>query len=196
MSDDRSSLLQPSGGYRKLRAFTLAQLCYDITVRFVELYIPKNSRTTDQMVQAARSGVQNIAEGSCASATSSRTELKLTGVARASLEELRLDYEDFLRQHEAVQWTKDHPLYQECVKCKISTMEQFREFILWALSQNTDHGKCAAQAAIVANGALMLINITNYLLDKLLRKQAENFEQNGGFSERMMQVRLKKRRKE
>ena len=195
MNNSQTSLLKPSGGYRNLRAFALAQLCYDITVRFVELYIPKNSRTTDQMVQAARSGVQNIAEGSSASATSLRTELKLTGVARASLEELRLDYEDFLRQHEAEQWTKDHPLYQEFTRRKISTMEQFREFILWALDQNIVHGKCPKQATIVANGALRMINITSYLLHNLLQKQAEDFEQNGGFSERMMQVRLKKRGK-
>ena len=179
-----------------MRAFVIAQLCYDITVRFVELYIPKNSRTTDQMVQAARSGVQNIAEGSCASATSSRTELKLTGVACASLAELYLDYEDFLRQHEAMRWTKDHPLYKEFRRRRISTMEQFREFISWALTYDINHGKCSKQAAIVANGALLLINITRYLLNKLLQKQAEDFEQNGGFSERMMQIRLKKRKKE
>ena len=111
MGVNQSSLLQAAGGYRNLRAFTLARLCYDITVRFTELYIPSNSRTVDQMVQAARSGVQNIAEGSSASVTSSRTELKLTGVARASLEELRLDYEDFLRQHGAVQWQKGDLFY-------------------------------------------------------------------------------------
>lgn len=87
------------GGYRKLKSFQLAQLCFDITVRVVELYIPPKSRPTDQMVQAVRSGVQNIAEGSVASVTNKRTELKLTNVARASIVELHLDYEDFLRQH-------------------------------------------------------------------------------------------------
>ena len=101
--EDKEPLLFPHGGYRKLKSFQLAQLCFDITVRFVELYIPPKSRTTDQMVQAARSGVQNIAEGSVASATSKRTELKLTNVARASLEELHLDYEDYLRQHSCPQ---------------------------------------------------------------------------------------------
>jgi len=85
-------------GYRKLRSFQIAQLVFDVTVRFCDRYIEKRSRTHDQMVQAARSGVQNIAEGSQASGTSKKTELKLTNVARASLEELRLDYEDFLRQ--------------------------------------------------------------------------------------------------
>ena len=108
MSDGKQLLFQ-GGGYRKLKSFQLAQLCFDITVRFVELYIPKNSRTVDQMVQAARSGVQNIAEGSVASATSKKTELKLTNAARASLEELHLDFEDYLRQHSSAQWAKDHP---------------------------------------------------------------------------------------
>src|SRR5881392_3114840 len=97
-------LIPPHGGYRKLKSFQVAQLAYDVTVRFCDRYIEKRSRTHDQMVQAARSGVQNIAEGSMASATSKKTELKLTNVARASLEELRLDYEDFLRQRGLPMW--------------------------------------------------------------------------------------------
>jgi four helix bundle protein len=96
--DEKESLIPLHGGYRKLKSFQVAQLAYDVTVRFCEKYIDYKSRTRDQMVQAARSGVQNIAEGSQASGTSKKTELKLTNVARASLEELRLDYEDFLRQ--------------------------------------------------------------------------------------------------
>ena len=96
-------------GYRKLKSFQVSQLVYDVTVRFCERYISKFSRTRDQMVQAARSGVQNIAEGSKASATSKKTELKLTNVARASLEELRLDYEDFLRQHNFKKWERSDP---------------------------------------------------------------------------------------
>jgi len=95
---EKEPLIPKHGGYRKLKSFQVAQLVYDVTVRFCELYVDQFSRTRDQMVQAARSGVQNIAEGSQASATSRKTELKLTNVARASLEELRLDYEDFLRQ--------------------------------------------------------------------------------------------------
>ena len=90
-------LIPKHGGYRNLKGFQVAQVVYDLTVRFCDRYIDKRSRTHDQMVQAARSGVQNIAEGSMASATSKKTELKLTNVARASLEELRLDYEDFLK---------------------------------------------------------------------------------------------------
>src|SRR5574337_246335 len=102
-------LIPPHGGYCKLRSFQSAQLVYDATVTFCSRFVEKRSRTHDQMVQAARSGVQNIAEGSMASATSKKSELKLTGVARASLEELLLDYEDFLRQRGLRIWTKDSP---------------------------------------------------------------------------------------
>src|SRR6187549_235747 len=97
-------LIPMHGGYRKLKSFQVAQLCYDVTVRFCDRYVERRSRTHDQMVPAARSGVQNIAEGSRASGTSKKMELKLTNVARASLEELRLDYEDFLRQRGMVVW--------------------------------------------------------------------------------------------
>src|SRR3990172_6999284 len=101
--------IRPSGGYRKLRAFQTATVVYDATVSFCERFVDKRSRTTDQMVQAARSGRQNIAEGSRASATSSQTELRLVNVARASLDELLLDYEDYLRQNGHAQWEKDSP---------------------------------------------------------------------------------------
>ena len=101
--------IPPSGGYRRLRSFQTAELVYDGTVIFCERFIDKRSRTHDQMIQAARSGRQNIAEGSMASATSKKTELKLTNVAKASLEELLLDYEDFLRQRRLRQWHKESP---------------------------------------------------------------------------------------
>jgi len=106
---EKESLIPKHGGYRNLKSFQLSQLVYDVTVRFCDLYINKRSRTHDQMVQAARSGVQNIAEGSQASATSRKTELKLTNVARAGLEELRLDFEDYLRPRELPMWEPDHP---------------------------------------------------------------------------------------
>ena len=102
-------LIPPHGGYRKLRSFQCAQLVYDATVTFCKRFVDKRSRTHDQMIQAARSSVQNIAEGSMASAISKKTELKLTGVARASLEELLLDYEDFLRQRGLRIWDKNSP---------------------------------------------------------------------------------------
>ena len=102
-------LIPPHGGYRKLRSFQSAQLVYDATIVFCDRFVEKRSRTHDQMVQAARSGVQNIAEGSMASATSKKTELKLTNVARASLEELLLDYEDYFRQRGLRIWDKNAP---------------------------------------------------------------------------------------
>lgn len=101
--------LRPSGGYRKLRSFQVTSVIYDATVLFCDRFMDKRSRTVDQMVQAARSGRQNIAEGSRASAASSQTELRLINVARASLDELLLDFEDFLRQRDLPQWTKDDP---------------------------------------------------------------------------------------
>ena len=193
---DSGHLLFQSGGYRKLKSFQLAQLCFDITVRFVELYIPANSRTQDQMVQAARSGVQNIAEGSMASATSKRTELKLTNVARSSLEELRLDYEDYLRQHSCTQWSKNHPLAQEFIKCRISSMEDFRSFVQWAKFQAAGSVKvrtCPLQSVIVANGVLLLLDTVCFLLNRQLSRLAADFEKEGGFSERMYKRRTEKR---
>lgn len=106
---DEGPLIPKHGGYRKLKSFQIAQLVYDVTVRFCDRYIDPRSRTHDQMVQAARSGVQNIAEGSQASGTSKKFEMKLTNVARASFEELRQDYEDFLRQRGLALWERDDP---------------------------------------------------------------------------------------
>src|SRR5438309_8807049 len=108
-------LIPLHGGYRKLRSFQVAQLVYDVTVRFCDHYIDRRSRTHDQMVQAARSGVQNIAEGSQASGTSKKTEMKLTNVARASLEELRLDYEDYLRHRGLAVWERNDPRRVELI---------------------------------------------------------------------------------
>ena len=196
MSENQQLLLK-SGGYRNLKSFQLAQLCVDITVRFVELYIPKNSRTVDQMVQAARSGVQNIAEGSVAAATSKRTELKLTNVARASLEELRLDYEDYLRQHAATIWSKEHPLTQEFINQRISSMEEFRTFVQNSKqhpSLSVEVSSCPLQSVIVANAVLLLLNVACHLLDRQLVRLAADFENEGGFSERMYQQRLQKRK--
>lgn len=192
---DGDKLLFKNGGYRKLKSFQLAQVCFDVTVRFTELYIPSKSRTVDQMVQAARSGVQNIAEGSVASGTSKRTELKLTNVARASLEELHLDYEDYLRQHNAELWTKEHPSAREFISRKISSMQDFRNFVQWAVSRpSADRiSQCPRQAVIAANGALLLLDAVCYFLDRQLARLAVDFESGGGFSERMRRHRLKTR---
>lgn len=120
-------LMPKHGGYRRLKSFQVAQLVYDVTVRFCDRYIGKRSRTHDQMVQAARSGVQNIAEGSQASGTSKKMELKLTSVARASLEELRLDYEDFLRQRELQEWPRSDWRRDELVRRRPSDGMMWRD---------------------------------------------------------------------
>jgi len=122
------NLILPHGGYRKLKSFQLARLCHDVTVRFCDRYIDKKSRTRDQMIQAARSGVQNIAEGSKAAGTSKKTELKLTNVARASLEELRLDYEDFLRQRNLPLWPAEDDRRKQLVRQRCQTVE---EVVAW-----------------------------------------------------------------
>jgi len=122
-------LIPKHGGYRRLKSFQIAQFVYDITVRFCDHYVDKCSRTRDQMVQAARSGVQNIAEGSIASGTSKKTELKLTNVARASLEELRLDYEDFLRQRGMELWRPDHPVLRRFKERRCATLEDLRAWV-------------------------------------------------------------------
>jgi four helix bundle protein len=130
MSRLMSELIPKHGGYRKLKSFQVAQLVYDNTVRFCDRYVNTFSRTKDQMVQAARSGVQNIAEGSQASATSKKTELKLTQVARASLEELRLDYEDFLRQRGLQQWGREDPLRKELIDRRCQTADEVARWIV------------------------------------------------------------------
>src|SRR5947208_9198213 len=121
-------LIPKHGGYRKLKSFQVAQLAYDVTVRFCDRYISKRSRTHDQMVQAARSGVQNIAEGSQASGTSKKMELKLTNVARASLEELRVDYEDFLRHRGLHHWPREDPRRAELIRRRPATAEDVEKW--------------------------------------------------------------------
>jgi four helix bundle suffix protein len=131
-------LLPKHGGYRGLKSFQMAQLVFDLTVRFCDRYIDKRSRTHDQMVQAARSGVQNIAEGSQASGTSKKFEIKLTNVARASLEELRLDYEDFLRQRNLPQLVPEHPALQRFRERRCSSLEEVRSWLVEEKQRHTD----------------------------------------------------------
>jgi four helix bundle suffix protein len=145
-------LIPKHGGYRKLKSFQIAQLVFDITVRFVELYVNRFSRTCDQMVQAARSGVQNIAEGSVASGTSKKTELKLTNVARASLEELRLDYEDFLRQRGLPLWEPDHPALQRFKAKRCSSLEELRVWVESERARAKAHGQGEAHGLGKAHG--------------------------------------------
>ena len=205
-------LIPKHGGYRKLKSFQLAQLIYDVTVRFCERYVNPRSRTRDQMVQAARSGAQNIAEGSQASGTSKKTELKLTNVARASLEELRLDYEDFLRQRDLPFFPPDHPALVRFKARRCTTVEEVR---LWvedeqgrtrtskdekAETRNSSvpvrevRGSSVSSSTLVANAVLSLLNLCCHLLDRQLAAQAQAFENEGGFTERLYRIRSNKRR--
>ena len=178
------NLTPKHGGYRRLKSFQVARLIYDITIRFCNRFISSRSRTHDQMVQAARSGVQNIAEGSQASGTSKKTELKLTNVARASLEELRLDYEDFLRQRQLPVCEYAHPLRKELVALRPSTADSVA---LWgkAVHQRTQ----ISVPEIAANAVLTLLTVACKLLDRQLAVQAETFQREGGFTERLYRVR-------
>ncbi len=137
------ALIPKHGGYRKLKSFQVAHLVYDVTVRFVVRYVDSRSRTCDQMVQAARSGVQNIAEGSQASGTSRKMELKLTNVARASLEELRLDYEDFLRQKGLAIWAPTDHRRSALIAARPQGVDAVANWVRWIWGverQNGPHG--------------------------------------------------------
>jgi four helix bundle protein len=123
-----SGVIGPHGGYRNLKSYQNAEIVYDATVAFCNRFVDRRSRTNDQMVQAARSGKQNIAEGSMASGTSRKTELKLVSVARASLEELLLDYQDFLRQNGLPLWEKDHPKATEVRKLVYKTNRSYATY--------------------------------------------------------------------
>lgn len=204
---DKEALIPKHGGYRKLKSFQVAQLVYDVTVRFCDRYIEKRSRTHDQMVQAARSGVQNIAEGSKASGTSKKTELKLTNVARASLEEPRLDYEDFLRQRRLALWKREDPRRDNLIACRCTTADCVAEWIREQhglsgrsgrsgpkqnskpLSTQSTKSTQSTYPEIAANAALVLIAVACGLLDRQLSALAAAFEREGGFTERLYRVR-------
>lgn len=208
-------LILPHGGYRKLRSFVVALAAYDGTVLFCDRFIDKRSRTHDQMVQAARSGVQNIAEGSLASGTSKKTELKLTGVARASLGELIRDYEDFLRQRGLPAWDKESPRVRtmrarlagkltmsdksdrsdrsdrsESVDwtSKAGRPQVFDEPLLAALKKLE-----TAPPELCANIMLCLCNQASYLLWRQMERLEKDFVQHGGFTERLYHYRTEHR---
>lgn len=182
-------LIPKHGGYRKLKSFALAQLCYDVTVRFCARYVDRYSRTYDQMVQAARSGKQNIAEGSEASGTSKKTELKLTGVAWASLGELQLDYEDFLRDRGLRQWDQNDSRRSELVRRRCTDVECVAKWVKEIHARSRSNGEKATYAELAANAALVLIGVARALLDRQRQAQARAFVEEGGFTERLYQVR-------
>lgn len=191
-----SDLIPKHGGYRKLRSFQTAQLVYDATVIFCERFIEKRSRTHDQMIQAARSGVQNIAEGSMASATSKKTKLKLTGVARASLEELLLDYEDFLRQRGLRLWPKDSPEALAVRKKYLSDRSDKSELPDKSDGSDSSDPYCfrTASPEVAANTIICLINQASYLLGRQLQKLEQQFLNEGGFTERLYRERQQRRK--
>ena len=174
-------ILPPRGDYQTLLSFQKAEVVYDITFRFAHLYLIKGDRTIDQMIQAARSGKKNILEGSKAGLTSKEMEIKLTNVARASLEELLDDYKDFLRARDLKTWDKDskEALYvRKLGRQTPQTYELYREFVE------------TRPANVVANIAICLIHQTNYLLDQQLRRLEKDFLEQGGLRERMTRARL------
>lgn len=188
------SKLRPSGGYRDTASFQTATMIYDATWWFCEKFLDARSRTVDQMVQAARSGRQNIAEGSRAAATSSQTELRLLNVARSSLEELLLDYEDFLRHRQLAQWAPDSAE----AKAVRQVPQRFRENHQSDLTDLSDQQRWAlyaawlehADPAVRANALICLINQANYLLDQQIAALEKAFVEGGGYSEQLAAARL------
>jgi restriction system protein len=194
------------GGYRTLRAYQLTEIIYDGTLAFTKAHVDRRSRTVDQMVQAARSAKQNIAEGSAGSATSKKSELKLTGVARASLEELLLDYEDFLRQNGYEQWPKDH---EKALFIRRLRHPQSGESDGLGKSDGSDISDGSDRRSIpydtyrkyieekgpenAANTLICLIQQASYLLGRLLQRLEKDFAEEGGVTERMYRTRSARR---
>jgi four helix bundle suffix protein len=179
--------IPPHGGYAGLLSYKKAEIVYDATVYFCNRFLEKRDRTRDQMIQAARSGKQNIIEGSQASGTSKETEIKLTNVARASLEELLADYRDFLRTHGMKLWEKDskEALYVRKLGNRSDvSYETYKPFLE------------TRPPEIVANIIICLIHQTNYLLDQLIRRLEKDFLKEGGLRERMTRARLEEREKQ
>lgn len=184
MENQDNSIILPHGNYQELLSYQKSEVIYDITFRFCEKHLKRGDRTIDQMVQAARSGKQNIVEGSKASGTSKEMEIKLTNVARASLEELLTDYRDYLRVRDLKMWEKDskEALYVRKLGNKPhTTYETYREFV------------DTRPAQVVANIAICLINQANYLLDQQLKRLEKDFLKDGGLRERMTKARLQAR---
>lgn len=169
------------GGYNTLLSYQKSEIIYDATVYFTGRFFRKGDRTIDQMVQAARSGKQNIAEASLASGTSKETEIKLTNVARASQEELLIDYRDFLRSNKLLEWSKHHPYARRLSQLNRTPQQSYATF-----QKGIEH----TDPEICANVIIGLIKVTNYLLDQQIRQLEQDFLKNGGLRERMTQARL------
>ena len=184
-SHDSHPIIPPRGDYQTLLSYQKAEVVYDITFRFAHKHLSRGDRTVDQMIQSARSGKQNILEGSKAAMTSKETEIKLTNVGRASLEELLADFRDYLRARDLPIWEKDskEALYvRELGRKEPQTYELYREFVE------------TRPPDVVANIAICLIHQTNYLIDQQLRRLEKDFLEQGGLRERMFNARLQHRR--
>lgn len=182
--DGPDRLLPPRGDYRTLLSFQKAEVVYDITFRFAHKFLQKGDRTIDQMIQSARSGKKNILEGSKAGLTSKETEIKLTNVARASLEELLDDYKDFLRARDLPMWekvSKEAQYVRRLGRKTPQTYELYRSYVE------------TRPPGVVANIAVCLIHQTNYLIDHQLSRLERDFVQQGGLRERMTKMRLQYR---
>jgi len=178
---DPNRLLPPRGDYQTLLSFQKAEAIYDITFRFAHKYLGRGDRTVDQMIQSARSGKQNILEGSKAATTSKETEIKLTNVGRASLEELVADYRDYLRVRDLQIWDKDSKealFVRDLGRKTPQTFELYREFV----ESRSDE--------VIANIAICLIHQANYLLDQQMKTLEKEFIEQGGLRERMTKARL------
>jgi four helix bundle suffix protein len=182
--NDEAGFIPPHGNYRELLSYRKAEIVFDLTYRFCRRFLATTDRTVDQMIQAARSGKQNIVEGSKASGTSKETEVKLIGVARASLEELLDDYRDSLRVRDLPIWEKESRearYVRQIGSDPDVTYEAYREF-------------CETRSLkVVANIAICLIHQTNYLLDQQIRRLERDFVKQGGLRERMVRARRQHR---
>ena len=191
--DDTSEhLIPPHGGYSKLVTYKLGLLIYDATAAFCEHYLDRKNRTFDQMVQAARSGVANIVEGSEASAASKKTELKLTNVAKASQEELLEDYRSFLRQRTLPIWEPESETAKIIRQARPENLTQLRQLMALLVSDLSD--KNAVKQEVAANTMICLINQETYLLARQIARLAADFEKDGGFTERLYRIRSEKRK--
>jgi four helix bundle suffix protein len=181
---NQEPLLPRTGNYRKLLTYQKAEAIYDITYYFCKNYLQRFDRTIDQMVQAARSGKQNIVEGSAASATSKETEIKLVNVAKASLQELLIDYEDYLRTRNHRQWENNS---LELLKLRELGRKYNDSAFYMPLVM-------VRPPETIANMAICMIKQTDYMLFKQLQTVSEDFLKNGGLRERMTKMRLERRK--
>ena len=173
-------------GYRNLKAYQVAELLYDFTCRFCDRYVPKSDRHHDQMVQAARSGYQNIAEGSEDSATSKKLEMNLTNVARSSIDEARKDYLKHLARRGLRQWQEGEPLFTEARNLRPKTLADAAAWVNQPGTAEPIEERAANLGAILATQA-------HWLTERLLDRQARDFEAGGGFAERLYRARTKNR---